>query len=259
MATSDPSELRCTRCGEAPSISRRERRCRACVAEYKHAWNLANKEHVRRKNAEKYIANRERIKAKTAEWKAANPERVIELRKSRYERKKDVEAAQMARYREANRERLAEAAKARIEANPEIYRERSRRYARENSARIVQRVAEYKRSHPEKAKAWTREYQQRHPETGRLSSATRRARMAMAVTGDAAEIRSIYKSIHQAKQIDCHWCGRSVPTGERHVDHIMPIAKGGAHAPENLCCSCARCNLTKSAKLPDEFRKSRLT
>lgn len=35
-----------------------------------------------------------------------------------------------------------------------------------------------------------------------------------------------------------------------HVDHIMPIAKGGAHEPRNLQLLCKTCNLRKSAKDP---------
>ena len=37
--------------------------------------------------------------------------------------------------------------------------------------------------------------------------------------------------------------------GAAHVDHIKPLAKGGAHAPENLQVTPARYNLEKSAKL----------
>lgn len=35
-----------------------------------------------------------------------------------------------------------------------------------------------------------------------------------------------------------------------HVDHIMPIAKGGRHEPRNLQLLCATCNVRKNAKDP---------
>lgn len=35
-----------------------------------------------------------------------------------------------------------------------------------------------------------------------------------------------------------------------HVDHIMPIAKGGKHEPRNLQLLCPTCNVRKSAKDP---------
>lgn len=39
-----------------------------------------------------------------------------------------------------------------------------------------------------------------------------------------------------------------------HWDHIIPIARGGAHSIGNLTPACARCNLSKQAKLPIQFR-----
>lgn len=35
-----------------------------------------------------------------------------------------------------------------------------------------------------------------------------------------------------------------------HVDHIMPIAKGGKHEPRNLQLLCATCNVRKNSKDP---------
>lgn len=50
-------------------------------------------------------------------------------------------------------------------------------------------------------------------------------------------VRLYYKGI-------CQYCGAS---NARHVDHIMPLSKGGADALENVTLACAGCNLRKSA------------
>lgn len=47
----------------------------------------------------------------------------------------------------------------------------------------------------------------------------------------------------------CRQCGREVASGSGHIDHIVPLARGGAHAQENLQLLCAPCNLTKGARL----------
>ncbi|WP_083411279.1 HNH endonuclease signature motif containing protein [Arthrobacter sp. UCD-GKA] len=39
----------------------------------------------------------------------------------------------------------------------------------------------------------------------------------------------------------CAYCGTPV----EHVDHIHPLARGGADAPENMQWACAPCNLSK--------------
>ncbi|MFD9903142.1 HNH endonuclease [Streptomyces sp. NPDC059063] len=55
---------------------------------------------------------------------------------------------------------------------------------------------------------------------------------------------------------NCLYCGGPF----EHLDHFIPIAKGGAHCIENLVPACAPCNLSKSDKLPwvwlDERRMS---
>jgi hypothetical protein len=42
-----------------------------------------------------------------------------------------------------------------------------------------------------------------------------------------------------------------------HVDHIIPLAKGGTHVRENVQLLCPTCNVRKSAKDPIEFMQSR--
>ena len=40
-----------------------------------------------------------------------------------------------------------------------------------------------------------------------------------------------------------------------HLDHIMPLALGGLHDSANLQILCARCNISKGAKHPDDWLK----
>ena len=48
----------------------------------------------------------------------------------------------------------------------------------------------------------------------------------------------------------CVICGASASQGARlHVDHIIPIAKGGKSIPSNLRTLCERCNIGKSDKI----------
>ena len=47
----------------------------------------------------------------------------------------------------------------------------------------------------------------------------------------------------------CQICGITAKEGAKlHVDHIMPIAKGGKTTPDNLQTLCDRCNMGKSDK-----------
>jgi hypothetical protein len=46
----------------------------------------------------------------------------------------------------------------------------------------------------------------------------------------------------------CAYCGRGEPEGVKlHIDHIVPVARGGKTELENLVTACATCNIGKSA------------
>lgn len=50
----------------------------------------------------------------------------------------------------------------------------------------------------------------------------------------------------------CQYCGQSAPDVVLHVDHIMPVAKGGGDDIINLITSCQGCNLGKSDRTLDD-------
>jgi 5-methylcytosine-specific restriction endonuclease McrA len=51
----------------------------------------------------------------------------------------------------------------------------------------------------------------------------------------------------------CRWCCRPLTAGNRHVDHVVPLSRGGLHIPDNLVASCGTCNHRKSNKLVAEW------
>lgn len=56
----------------------------------------------------------------------------------------------------------------------------------------------------------------------------------------------------------CAYCG--VLLGDDfHVDHRMPVSRGGSDEIENLCCACPPCNLRKSTMTAEEFLARHLT
>jgi 5-methylcytosine-specific restriction endonuclease McrA len=50
---------------------------------------------------------------------------------------------------------------------------------------------------------------------------------------------------------ECAYCGCDI-SEDFHVDHIIPLAKGGTNEPDNICLSCPTCNLQKSDRLDFE-------
>lgn len=52
----------------------------------------------------------------------------------------------------------------------------------------------------------------------------------------------------------CWLCGKPVTLRGMHVDHAVPLSRGGAHSYANCRPACAGCNLRKGAKLPAEYQ-----
>ena len=55
----------------------------------------------------------------------------------------------------------------------------------------------------------------------------------------------------------CYLCGeRGEYNGVAglHIDHVVPIARGGAHSMDNLRPACSSCNLMKHSSTLDEYR-----
>ena len=122
---------------------------------------------------------------------------------------------------------------------------------RKSMARWVKEWKAWIRLSPkEKKKAWREA--NRHRKIA--YDHTRRARKQGNPKGDSHAVASFIRSVRSAKDVTCYWCDQPI-VGKRHIDHIVPIARGGADDVHNLCASCHLCNGSKSDWLPHEWNK----
>lgn len=105
-----------------------------------------------------------------------------------------------------------------------------------------QRAYQHEYFQRNKARAYvqSKNWKHRHPEQRRLEEHRRRAKMVEKVSMPQ------WKAILSAYQHRCAYCGCG---GRMTMDHVLPIAAGGAHSIENLVPACPRCNATKNAKI----------
>lgn len=157
-----------------------------------------------------------------AAWRERHRVEHLRRRRERHAERMD-DPAYLARRKELRDERVVE----------------KREYDREYRARTPQQQAEWSAAwiaqNPEKRKAIIRQYK-----------AKRRSREAAGITGGVLSAWTL----EQPKE--CFYC-RDRCDGLFHVDHFIPLAKGGAHVLTNLRIACPPCNLKKNAKMPDEF------
>ncbi len=143
-------------------------------------------------------------------------------------------AARSKAWREVNREwvRQRTAANQKVKQPSRTLVQRARREATRELVREKARAAY--RARPEKF----RNYQHR-----------RRAHKLAAEGMHSAD--DVLKQ-YGAQQGRCWWCFAELGSNY-HVDHRIPLSRGGSDGPENIVCACAHCNQTKNAKLPHEW------
>lgn len=134
--------------------------------------------------------------------------------------------------------------------NAEKLKLRSAAYYKRNSHKIKDRVCLWLKNHPKVAAERTKKryakLRTNNPEILKNYVNARRARLARAdgvtTTQDIEFLLSSCEGI-------CAYCGAFLE-GVYHIDHIVPLSKGGSNWPENIQILCPKCNLTKSNKDP---------
>lgn len=153
------------------------------------------------------------------------------------------------RYRKANAAKFRERDRKRYWANRKENIERVRVYYEANRELVLERGRQWRKNNLEYTRQRARQYRQNHPEQVRVDSRRRRARKrGSGGNHTAGDIRIIYE--RQGGR--CWWCGEDCKD-DYHVDHRIPLSKGGSNGPGNLVISCPTCNLSKGTRLPHEF------
>jgi 5-methylcytosine-specific restriction endonuclease McrA len=167
-------------------------------------------------------------------------------------RDKEKQRAYDAAWRIANRDRIRASKAAYYTTNREKICAYQASYYAENAEKVRTRNAAYRSANPKKVRANSLAYYASHTTEAASNAAKRRAMKRSVTIGNQETIRSIYRQARENKRVICYICGELIPLGARHVDHVMPLARGGKHTASNLAIACARCNLSKNAKMPED-------
>lgn len=206
--------------------------CNDCRAEHRRQWEAAD---TARKIAWKK-ANPEWWRSYLAEWQRNNPEKV---------------AAKAKRWRQAHRDEILARMKAARAADPEAARQRERAIYAANASQICRRKAKWRAANVDTERARHKRYKENNRETVRLHWKARRHRKRGAAgTFTATNIASLMDI--QRGRCAHPWCRASLKAGH-HIDHVMPLARGGSNDRRNLQLLCPPCNLKKHAKHPIDF------
>lgn len=163
-----------------------------------------------------YSNNKERILARE---KARGNEK-LDYNKNYKEMKKAEIDAYNADYREKNRLILAEKRRQYYEKNSDKCRELTRRWGKKN-------LAAYRNYHH-----------------------NRRVRL---IGAGGTLSKGLSENLLVLQKGKCGCCKSKLD--EFHMDHIIPLSKGGKNSDENIQLLCPKCNLKKGAKHPVDFMR----
>ncbi len=147
-----------------------------------------------------------------------------------------------------------------VEANRNKKREYDKSYYQENKERLSQQNAEWRAKNKDQKKQADKQWAVKNPEKVKLNGLNWRLRNPEKVS----LVRQLRRArLYQARQFlvtpkdikkilakDCFYCGKP----SKHLDHIIPLSRGGLHSIGNLTAACEPCNLQKNNKTVMEWR-----
>jgi len=152
-------------------------------------------------------------------------------------------------YREANPEKN----KARYIANSENVIAQSKAWKAANQDRAKANNKAWYAANKEKVKASSKAWEKANPEACRIINHNRNARKRL---NGGALSKGLSAKLFNLQRGLCPCCNQ--PLGDNyHMDHIMPISKGGKNEDWNIQLLRATCNNQKHAKDPIDFMQSR--
>lgn len=174
-------------------------------------------------------------------------------KKESHERNREKDNARVAKWHQDHPEKRREEWERR-KADPdkvELGRKRAREYYHkpENTERIKGRARKKYWDNPEAARQEKRQYRVLHPDTVKRIAKVNKHRRRSAHGSFTAEDIKLQFKVQKGR---CWWCSKKIK-GIYHVDHVIPLSRGGTNDPSNLVISCPKCNLSKNNKLPHEW------
>lgn len=125
------------------------------------------------------------------------------------------------------------------------------------------RTKQWRLDHPEEAQLRSirdrqkygdriREYVSWHAKTHKdQKNAARHRRIAKVYGNGGTHTDKDIQAQYMSQNGLCYWCKRKLT--KYHVDHVIPVSRGGSNGPENIVIACPYCNRSKGNKTLDEW------
>jgi len=128
--------------------------------------------------------------------------------------------------------------------------EYNKSYRKKNAERLSAIARDWVDANKDKRKQIQAKYRKVNADQIQVSSGARRAAIQQ---GDLT--KQEWADVKAAHGFKCAHCGESEGRRKLTLDHIRPLARGGAHTKANVQPLCKPCNSRKGAKDNEEAKK----
>ena len=122
-------------------------------------------------------------------------------------------------------------------------------YYQKNKNTLLRQNKEYRIKNKNRLSSYRKEFAK--TEIGKAVQANTNHKRRIAIREGNVSSSEILKL--KSSSFLCYWCLSLIKNERIHLDHFLPISKGGKHELSNLVISCPKCNQTKGSKMPHEF------
>ena len=237
------------------------RKCTQCCNEkedYEFANSTIKKCLLCQEKYKKYYeANKEKLIQYQKEYREKNKEKISESRRAKYIENKEIILERNKHYYNENREKIIEQKK-QYHAVPDIKeyrRQYNNQYLKEYRKRpeVRNKINEYRREKiatdpvfRQKIYEKTKEYAKNNPDVINAISSKKRAIKKKATVFEF-DLTQHIASLKKWQLNRCFYCNQVID--KYHIEHIVPLSRGGYHHPCNITLSCPTCNLHKQDKI----------
>lgn len=242
--TSIELRARCKQCSKIiPENTLPTRQCPTCekehpnTEEFFYPYKKQCKECCSKKGKEYMATHKEQHREFMHNYNIIHRNERLEHQKIYETQHPEIAERRARNYRIKHREEINARARTERLAHPERHRERS---------------LAYRLRHPERVREQARRTSHKHRERVNVNRRTYYARKKHATgTHTVQDIQTQY----DRQDSKCYWCGKKLGKAkhEYHVDHVIPLVRGGSNNPDNLVIACPHCNQSKHDKLPHEW------
>lgn len=120
----------------------------------------------------------------------------------------------------------------------------------ENKENVLKNNKNYYYSNKEKIQLKQKEYRKNNIKAILVRNKARKLKIKVKIS--QKEINALIK-VYNNK---CCYCSIDLNKSNIHLDHYIPLARGGEHNINNLVPSCNKCNLSKGSKLLEEWKNN---